>query len=210
MSRIEIHHLTFLFTTLPLKTGTECHYGVATVWCHPDQSRISIWTTYKMLENHDVSEGSLRVLAHVYDDIKYSSNPFPHAVAVAIADDTKWDMYSKALSDLTAWSLLLDKDGKVICPKELAGCNHFKYFGMLGKILWQVKPNGQAPLLTEDLQLGPDSKTSAEEGVNFTSMSIIKGQSQDQKEEEQVEELAGNHDEAGQNTFTPPATLSYT
>ena len=42
LSRTEIQDLAFLFTTLPPDTGAECHYGVATVWCHPNPSRISI------------------------------------------------------------------------------------------------------------------------------------------------------------------------
>ena len=88
-SRMEIHHFAFLFTTLPLETGAECHYGVATVWCHPNQSGISIWAAYKMLESHDMSRGLLMVLACTYDDIKYSPHLFPDTVAVAIADDTK-------------------------------------------------------------------------------------------------------------------------
>ena len=150
---MEIHHLTFLFTTLPLKTGTECHYGVATVWCCPDQSRISVWATYKMLESHDMSGGWLMVLAWAYSDVKYSSCLFPCVVIVAITDDTKWDMYAMALSVLTAWPLLSNKDGKVICPKELVGHNCYKHFSMLGKVLWQVKPDGQVLPLTDDLQL---------------------------------------------------------
>ena len=125
LSGMEIHHLAFLFSTLPLETGTECHYRVATVWCHPDQSRISIWAAYKMLESHDVNRGLLVVLVHAYDDIMYSPHAFPGAIAVAVPDDTKWDMYTTTLSDLTAWPLLLDKDGKVICPKELAGSQLF-------------------------------------------------------------------------------------
>ena len=66
----EINHLAFLFSALPLETGAECHYVVATVWCHPDQSRISILAAYKMLESHDVSWGIAMALAHAYDDIK--------------------------------------------------------------------------------------------------------------------------------------------
>ena len=76
---------------------------------------------------------------------------------------------------------------------------------MSGKVLWQVKPDGQLPPLTEDLQLGLASKASAEEGVNMANASVIRGQSQEQKKEEQVEELANNHDEAGHNTLTLPS-----
>ena len=161
-----------------------------------------------MLESHDMSGGSLMVLACAYDDIKYSPHPFPGTIAVAIADDTKWDMYTMPLSDLTACPLLLNKDGKVICPKELAVHNCFKPFSMSGKVLWQVKPDGQGPPLTEDLQLGPASRASAEEDLNIANSPVIRGQSQEQKEEEQVEELANNHDKAGQNTLPCPATLS--
>ena len=59
-------------------------------------------------------------------------------------------MNAMALSDLTAWPLLSDKDGKVICPKELVGHNSFNYFGMSDKVLWLVDPNGQTPPMTED------------------------------------------------------------
>ena len=65
-SGMEIHHLAFLFTTLPLETRTQHHYGVGTVWCHPDQSRISVQAAYKMLESHNVSRGSLLVLPCAY------------------------------------------------------------------------------------------------------------------------------------------------
>ena len=155
-------HLSFLFTTLPLETGTECHYGVATVWFHPDQSRSSIQAAYKMLESHDMIGASLIMLACTYNKVKYSPYQIPGTIAVAVADDTKWDMYAMALSDLTDWPLLLDKDWKVICPMELLDCNCFKHFGTLGKVLWQVKFNDQAPPLREDLQLGPASKASLE------------------------------------------------
>ena len=104
-----------------------------------------------------------------------------------------------ALSNLTAWPLLSDKNGKDICPIELAGHNCFKCFDMLGKVLWQVRPNGQASPLTEDLQLGLASKASAEEGMNITNVPVLRGQSQEQKGEEKVEELPDNHDKAGQN-----------
>ena len=113
-----------------------------------------------------------------------------------------------ALHDFIAWPLLSDKDGKIICPKELVGSNCFKCFGMSGKVLWQVKPNGQFPALTENLQLDLASKASAEEGVNFTNMPVLRGQIQEHEEEEQVEELANNWDKAGQNTPAHPATLS--
>ena len=103
-------------------------------------------------------------------------------------------MYATALSNITAWPLLSDKDGKVIYAKELEGHNCFKYFSMSGEILWQVKPDGQLPPLTEDLQLGPGSKASAEEGMSVTNVPGLR--------EEQVEELADNHDKAGQNTPT--------
>ena len=174
MSEAEIHHLAFLFSTLLLETGAECHYGVATVWCHPDQSRIGIQAAYKMLESHDMNEGSLVVLAHAYDHIKYSPYPFPGATAVAIAGDAEWDFYATALSNITAWPLPSDKDGKVICHKELVVYNCFKCFSMSGEILWQVKPYGQFLPLTGDLQLGPASKSSAEEGVNDTNAPVIR------------------------------------
>ena len=108
---------------------------------------------------------------------------FPGTIAVAVIDDTKWDMYATWLSDLTALPLLSDKDGKVICLKELAGHNIFKCFGMSGEVLWQVKPDGQTPPLTEDFHLGLDSMASAEEGVNVTKTAVIRGQSPDQKEQ---------------------------
>ena len=76
---------------------------------------------------------------------------------------------------------------------------------MSGKILWQAKPNGQFPPLTEDLQLGPASKATADEGMNVAKAPVFGGQSQEQEEEEQVEELADNHSEAGQNTPTLPS-----
>ena len=112
-----------------------------------------------------------------------------------------------AFSDITAWPLLSDKDGKVICPKELAGHHHLKYFGMSGNILWKVKPDGHFSPMTEDLQLGLASKASAEEGVNVYNTPLLGGQSQVQEDEEQVEELADNGDEAGQNTSTPPSHI---
>ena len=74
---------------------------------------------------------------------------------------------------------------------------------MLGEILWQVKPNGQTPPLTEDLQLGWASKASLEEGVNVTNAPVIGAQSQEQKDEEQIEELADNPGESGQNILAP-------
>ena len=80
------------------------------VWYHPDQSRISIQAGYKMLEGNEMSGGSLMVLAHTYNDVKHSLHPFPHAIAVAIANDTEWDMNMMTLSDLTAWPPLSDKD----------------------------------------------------------------------------------------------------
>ena len=90
------------------------------VLCHPDQPMISVWATYSILESHDVSGGSLVVLACAYNDVKYSPCPFPCTVAVAIANDSERDMHAMALSDLTAWPLLSGNDGKVIYPKELA------------------------------------------------------------------------------------------
>ena len=181
LSGMEIHHLVFLFTTLPLQTGAECHFGVATVWCHPNQSKISVWAAYKMLENHNVSMVLLMVLRHAYNDIKYSPHPFPATIAIAVADNTKLDIYATALSDLTAWPLLSVKDGKVICLKELVGHNHFKCFGMLGKDLWQVKPNGPAPPLTEYLQLSPASKASTEEGMNITNAPLLEDKAKSRK-----------------------------
>ena len=89
-----------------------------------------------MLESQDMSEGSLMVLAHTYNDVKYSPCPFPGTVAAVIADDAKWDLYTMTLSNITVWFLLSDKDGKVICPKELVSHNQFKHFSMSGKILW--------------------------------------------------------------------------
>ena len=204
LSGVEIHHLAFLFSTLPPQTGAEPHYGVATVWCHPDQSRISVKAAYKMLESHDVIKGLLMVLECAYNNVKYSPYPFPGMVEVAIADDAKWDLYATSLSNITAWPLLSDKDGKVMCPKEMVDHNCCKCFGMSGKIPWQVKPNGQFPPLTEYLQLCLASKASAEEGMNVTNAPVTRGQSQEQEEEEQVDELADNHDEAGQNTPTLP------
>ena len=41
-----------------------------------------------------MSRASLVVLAHSYDNVMYSPHPFPGAIAFAIADDTKWDMYA--------------------------------------------------------------------------------------------------------------------
>ena len=161
-----------------------------------------------MLESHKKVGESLVVLPHAYNDIRYSLCPFPGAIAVAVANDTEWDMCTTALNDVTAWPLLSDKDGKVICPKELVGSNCFKHFGMLDEVLWQVKPNGQAPPLTEDVQLSLASKASAEEGVNIANVPVIRGQSQEQKKE-QVEELADNCSKAGHNTLTP-STLLYT
>ena len=129
-------------------------------------------------------EGLFMVLACAYNDVKYSPHPFPGAVAVAVADDTKWDMYAMALS----------------IPYSLAtSC-----FSMLGKVLWQVKSNGQAPPLTEDLHLGLASNASTEEGVNIVNVPVIGGQSQEQKEEEQVEEMTNNCDKAGLNTLALP------
>ena len=55
---------------------------------------------------------------------------------------------------------------------------------MSDKVLWQAKPDGQAPPLTKDLWLGPASKASAEEGVHITNMPVIRGQSKEQKEEQ--------------------------
>ena len=75
---------------------------------------------------------------------------------------------------------------------------------MLGKVLWQVKPDGQTPALTEDLHLDLASKASAEEGMNVTNVPIIGGQSQEQKEE-QAEELANNCNEAAQNILPLPS-----
>ena len=124
-SGMEIHHLAFLFTALPLETSAECHYGEATGWHHSDQSRISIQAAYKMLENYDMSGGSLMVLAGALNDIKYNPCLFPGTVAVAIAGDTRWDMYVTSLRDLTALPFLSDKDWKVVCPMELVGGNHF-------------------------------------------------------------------------------------
>ena len=63
------------------------------------------------------------VLAHTYDDIKYSPHPFPGAVVVAIADDTKWDMYATEHSYLTVWWPQSDKGEMAIYPKELVGHN---------------------------------------------------------------------------------------
>ena len=145
LSGAEIHHSVFLFSTLPLETGAECHYWVATVWCHPNQSRISIWTAYKMLESHNMSEELLVVLACAYEDVKYSPHLFPGIVAVAIADDAKWDLYAKALRNITAWQLLSDKDGKVICPKELVGHNH------LNSLACQVKFYGRPSPMASSL-----------------------------------------------------------
>ena len=87
------------------------------------------------------------------------------------------------------------------------GHNHFKCFSMSGKILWQVKPDNQFPALTVELQLSLASRASAEQGVNVTNAPVLRGQSQEQKEEEQVEELADSCNKAGQNT---PAPSSYT
>ena len=53
--------------------------------------------------------------------------------------------------------------------KVTGGHNCSKCFSMSVEILWQVKPNGQFPPLTEDLQLGLASRASAEEGVNITN-----------------------------------------
>ena len=77
-------------------------------------------------------------------------------------------------------------------------------FGMLGKVLWQVKPDGQTPPIRENLQLSLVSKASPEEGVDVAHTPITKGQSQEQGEEEWEEALANDHDEAGQNTQALP------
>ena len=167
---------------------------------HPDQSRISVQAVYKMLQSYDVSRNFLSVLAHTYDDVKYIPHPFPCTITVAIADDNEWDGNTMALSDLTAWPHLWDKDRKVIHPKELVSCDHFKHFGMSGKVLLQVEPDGQAPPMTEDLQLSLISKASAEDGINVIHAPITKGQNQ-----EQEEVLVNDCDKVGQNTLTPPS-----
>ena len=84
------------------------------------------------------------------------------------------------------------------------GHSHFKCFSMSGEVLWQVKPNGHAPPLTEDLQLGLASKASTDEGMHVANAPVIGGQSQEWKEEH-VEELANNGNEAGQNTLATPS-----
>ena len=75
---------------------------------------------------------------------------------------------------------------------------------MPGKVLWQVEPDGQTLLITEDLQPGLVSKATAEEGVDITHVPITEGQSQEQGEELE-EALADDCDEAGQNTLAPPS-----
>ena len=71
---------------------------------------------------------------------------------------------------------------------------------MLGEVLSQIKPNGKAPPMQEDLQLSMVSKTSAEEGMNVTHTPITKGQNQ-----EQEEVVVDDRDEAGQKTLALPS-----
>ena len=44
------------------------HYGVTMVWCHSAQSKVNIQATLSELEDHNLSDGPLTVLAQVFSN----------------------------------------------------------------------------------------------------------------------------------------------
>ena len=64
----DMEQLAYLFITLLTQAVAECHYGVATAWCHPTQSKVNIHIAFKELEDHNLSKGLLAVLVQVFSN----------------------------------------------------------------------------------------------------------------------------------------------
>ena len=149
----EIHQVTLLFVTLSMPASMERHFGVATVWCHPSQKKVSICDGLKKLRAHDPSDEPLAVLVKVFKKTTFSPRPDPPYVGLQIADDQLWEANAVPLSRLRLKQLLVDENENVVCPVELTNAFRSKRQKIGRERLWAIQPGNYCPAMTEEIML---------------------------------------------------------